>query len=134
MIALRLAGPDDFDGIWPLLRDVFRAGDTYAIDPNITRDRALDYWASDVRAAYVAVSEDGIVGTYYIRTNQSGGGAHICNCGYIVSSAVRGQGIAAQMCIHSQKSRRRAGLPRNAVQPCITKQHGRCASVAQIGV
>jgi ribosomal protein S18 acetylase RimI-like enzyme len=102
LISIRLAGPDDFDQIWPLLRDVFRAGDSYAVDPDISRDAVFDYWITQAAATYVAVDGDRVVGTYYIKTNQAGGGAHICNCGYIVSDAARGQGIAKQLCLHSQ--------------------------------
>lgn len=102
MISIRLAAPDDFDQIWPLLRDVFRAGDTYAVDPDISRDAAFSYWMTQAAATYVAVDAGRVVGTYYIKTNQAGGGAHICNCGYIVSADARGQGVAAQLCIHSQ--------------------------------
>lgn len=99
---IRRATPADFDGIWPLLRDVFRAGDTYAVDPDISKEAAQDYWMGQVTATYIAESADGILGTYYIKTNQPGGGAHICNCGYIVATAARGQGVAARMCAHSQ--------------------------------
>ena len=102
MISIRLASPEDFDQVWPLLRDVFRAGDTYAVDPDISRDAALAYWMTQASATYVATDEGRVVGTYYIKTNQAGGGAHICNCGYIVSPDARGQGIAKQLCLHSQ--------------------------------
>lgn len=106
---LRRAEPADFDAIWPLLRDVFRAGTTYAVDPAISKDDARNYWMTAARATYVAENDGCIVGTYYIRTNQPGGGAHICNCGYIVSPAARGQGLAAQMCDHSQQQARALG-------------------------
>ncbi len=104
MISIRLAGPDDFDQIWPLLREVFRAGDTYAVDPDISRDAAFTYWMGQAKATYVAEDAGRVVGTYYIKTNQAGGGAHVCNCGYIVSADARGQGIAGQLCIHSQSA------------------------------
>lgn len=42
-----------------------------------------------------------IVGTYYVRANQAGGGKHICNCGYMTSAAATGRGIARAMCKHS---------------------------------
>ncbi|SFR35860.1 Ribosomal protein S18 acetylase RimI [Yoonia tamlensis] len=108
MITLRAARADDWDAIWPLLRDVFRAGTTYAVDPQITKADARVYWMG-AAACYVAESPDGIVGTYYIKTNQAGGGAHICNCGYIVGSAARGQGLARKMCAHSQDAARAMG-------------------------
>ncbi len=109
MITIRQAVADDFDILWPVLRDVFRAGTTYAVDPAISRDAAFAYWMQQPAATYVALLDDVIVGTYYIRTNQPGGGAHICNCGYIVSPAARGQGLAAQMCLHSQDVARAMG-------------------------
>lgn len=85
-----------------MLRDVIRAGDTYAIDPGITRDRALELWLEVPRACYVAAIKGRVVGTYYIKTNHPGGGAHVCNCGYMVAPDARGQGVARAMCAHSQ--------------------------------
>ena len=102
MISIRKAVAADAEQLWPMLRAVFRAADTYAVDPAISRDAALDYWMTQPAGCYVAESGGRIVGTYYIRANQPGGGAHICNCGYIVDPAARGAGIAAQMCQHSQ--------------------------------
>ena len=105
----RRIGTAEFDTIWPMLREVFRAGDTYAVDPQISRDAASAYWIDQAAATYVLDGPDGPVGTYYIKTNQPGGGAHICNCGYIVDPAARGQGLAAQMCQHSQQQARSLG-------------------------
>jgi ribosomal protein S18 acetylase RimI-like enzyme len=99
---IRQALDDDFDAIWPLLRDVFRSGDTYAVDPQMSKSDTRTYWMINAAATYVVENDDGIVGTYFIKTNQQGGGAHICNCGYIVAPTARGQGLAAKMCTHSQ--------------------------------
>lgn len=109
MTTIRVAREDDFDAIWPLLRDVFRAGDTYAVDPRIGPDAARAYWMDSARATYVAEADGAIIGTYYIKTNQPGGGAHVCNCGYIVALQARGQGLARQMCSHSQDAARALG-------------------------
>ena len=109
MITIRPATDADFEAIWPLLRDVFRAGETYAVDPQISKAAAHDYWVAQATATYVAVAGDEVVGTYYIKTNQPGGGAHICNSGYVVAPAARGQGLAGQMCIHSQDAARALG-------------------------
>ena len=99
---IRRATAHDFGSIWPMLRDVFRAADTYAVDPEISEEQARALWLERPRATYVAEGEAGIAGTYYIRTNHPGGGSHICNCGYIVDPAARGQGVAEAMCLHSQ--------------------------------
>jgi ribosomal protein S18 acetylase RimI-like enzyme len=106
---LRRASAADFDAIWPLLRDVFRAGTTYAVDPAITKDAARQYWLDQPAACFVAEQDGQIIGTYYIRSNQPGGGAHICNCGYITAAAARGQGVARAMCLHSQDQARAMG-------------------------
>ena len=52
---------------------------------------------------YVAEHHGQILGTYYIKTNQAGPGAHVCNCGYMVSAEARGIGLATAMCEHSQQ-------------------------------
>jgi hypothetical protein len=44
-----------------------------------------------------------IVGTYYIKPNQSSLGAQVCNCGYIAGENARGKGVATEMCKHSQR-------------------------------
>ncbi|MBQ1202276.1 MAG: GNAT family N-acetyltransferase [Loktanella sp.] len=109
MISIRPAVAEDFAALWPILRDVFRAGRTYAVDPAISREDAFVYWMQQPAATFVALVDGVIYGTYYIRTNQPGGGAHICNCGYITAPAARGQGLAAQMCLHSQDIARAMG-------------------------
>jgi len=111
---IRLATAEDADGIWALLQEAFRPGDTYAIDPDINRADALALWCDLPAATYVVDQGGAIVGTYYIKTNQQGGGAHVCNCGYIVGVTARGQGLATQMCKASQTQAR--GLGYTAMQ------------------
>ena len=93
-----------------MIRPVIRAGDTYAIDRNMSREEALAYWMDDEKETFVAVVNGHILGTYYLRANQEGGGSHICNCGYITAEAARGQGIARQMCEHSLTHARETGF------------------------
>lgn len=103
MIRIRRFEPADWPSLWPLLHDTFAAGDTYAFAPDSSEEDIRRAWTEVPRAAYVAVSDDGaIVGTYFIKPNQPGMGAHVCNCGYVVAPQARGQGIAAAMCEHSQ--------------------------------
>ena len=49
------------------------------------------------------VAEDGarIVGTYYLRPNQRGGGSHVANCGYVTAASASGRGVGRAMCEHS---------------------------------
>jgi len=108
-LILRPVRDADRDALWPILRDVIRPGDTYAIDPDISREDMLHLWCDMPAASYVAERDGDILGTYYIKTNQQGGGAHVCNCGYITAPAAQGQGIARAMCVHSQDAARDLG-------------------------
>ena len=62
---------------------------------------ALAYWLGPDKETFVAEEDNAIVGTYFMRPNQAGGGAHVCNCGYMTSAAATGRGIARLMCQHS---------------------------------
>ncbi|VAV95208.1 Histone acetyltransferase HPA2 and related acetyltransferases [hydrothermal vent metagenome] len=106
---IRPARDEDFEAIWPILRDVIRAGETYAIERGLTREAAFDLWVKAPHATYVAENDGAIVGTYYIKANFAGGAAHVCNCGYMVAPAMRGQGVAGKMCVHSQAEARILG-------------------------
>ena len=106
---IRPAEPGDADAIWDMLAPVIRAGETYALPRGMGREAALAYWCGADRATFVA-EPGGPVGTYYLKANQPGGGAHVANCGYVTSEAARGRGIAAAMCAHSLDEARRRGF------------------------
>jgi len=108
-LSVRLAVAADRTAIWDILRPVFRAGDTYAIDPDIPRDKALTYWFAPPRRTFVAELGGRALGTYYIRPNQGGGGAHVCNCGYVTAEKARGLGVARAMLAHSLHEARAQG-------------------------
>jgi ribosomal protein S18 acetylase RimI-like enzyme len=101
----------DWVKVWPIIKKVFRAGETYAYSPEITEENAHKVWIESPEETYVAVGEDGnIQGTYHIKQNQPGLGSHVCNCGYIVSENARGKGIASSMCEHSQQVAKALGF------------------------
>ncbi len=105
----RPAAAADFAALWPMLRDVIRAGETYAIDPDLSRAATRAWWMEAPRATYVAETRGEIGGTFYIKTNTPGGGAHVCNAGFIVAEEARGQGLARAMCLHAQDEARAMG-------------------------
>ena len=101
---VRKAIAADFDSIWPIFHAIVSAGDTYTYARDTTKDLAFKLWMEMPRATFVAENNGQILGTYYIKTNQGGGGDHVCNCGYMASPADRGQGVATAMCEHSQRA------------------------------
>lgn len=98
--AIRAARTNDDDAIWAILEPTFRAGETYPIPRDIGRADALGYWRSPGHSVFVA-EQNGVVGTYFLRANNRGGGAHVANCGYMVAPDARGRGVARAMCMHS---------------------------------
>jgi L-amino acid N-acyltransferase YncA len=106
---IRAATALDFEQIWPIFREIVLAEETYAFPPDITREQAFDLWMRVARQSYVCEDDGQVLGAYFIKTNQGGPGDHVCNCGYIVSSAARGRGVATAMCEHSQEAARQFG-------------------------
>jgi len=106
---IRPATNNDRSAIWAIIEPVIRAGETYALDSKMERTDALHYWLGADKTTFVAESDDEILGTYYIRTNQTGGGSHVCNCGYMTSAHATGRGIARAMCQHSLEYAKAAG-------------------------
>lgn len=111
---IRAATSGDWPAIWAMLEPVFRAGETYAVARDISADAARKLWFEAPAACFVAEDAGVILGTYYIKTNHPGGGAHVCNCGYVTALAARGRGVAGAMCEHSQGAAR--GLGYRAMQ------------------
>jgi ribosomal protein S18 acetylase RimI-like enzyme len=101
MLNIRIVTEADASAIWSILEPVFRAGETYAIRRDIAEADALAYWCACYHETFVAEDDGTILGTYYLRTNQAGGGDHVANCGYMTSSRAQGKGIARRMLEHS---------------------------------
>jgi RimJ/RimL family protein N-acetyltransferase len=94
----------DCPAAWAIIEPVFRAGETYGVPTDMTEDAAYEMWVEWATRAYVVLDERGrIVGTYFLKPNHGGPGAHVANCGYIVAESARGQGLATAMCCHSQQ-------------------------------
>ncbi|MGF1538081.1 MAG: GNAT family N-acetyltransferase [Elainellaceae cyanobacterium] len=109
-IAIRPIKRADWAAVWVVIEPVFRSGETYAFSPDIPEAEARRVWVGLPMATYVAEADGVILGTYYIKPNQSALGAHVCNCGYIVGEQARGKGVASQMCEHSQREAIRLGF------------------------
>jgi len=89
---------------------VIRAGDTYALDPAMSEEAALAYWCGPDQETFVAEEAGEVLGTYYLRINQAGGGDHVCNCGYMVRADAGGRGVARRMAEHSLARARERGF------------------------
>jgi L-amino acid N-acyltransferase YncA len=110
MLMIRPAEERDSDPIWSILEPMIRAGETYTLPRDLSREEALAYWFSGGHEVFVAEEDGAVLGTYYLRANQRGGGSHVANCGYVTASGAVGRGVARAMCEHSLERARRRGF------------------------
>jgi len=106
---IRPARPTDRDAIAGIILPTIRAGTTYAVDADMGEADALAYWLDPGKETFVAEVDGVVLGTYYMRPNQAGGGRHVCNCGYMTLASASGRGIARAMCLHSLAHARSRG-------------------------
>jgi len=98
---IRMAKASDTPAIAEVILPIIREGATYALDPGMSQAEALSYWMAPEKETFVAEEDGVILGTYYMRPNQAGGGRHVCNCGYMTRLSATGRGVARSMCVHS---------------------------------
>lgn len=110
MRRVRPAEERDRAAMWRILEPVIRAGETYALPRDWDEEQALAYWLSPDRAVFVLEEEGEVLGTYYLRPNQLGGGAHVANAGYMTAAEAGGRGVARDMCAHSLHEARTRGF------------------------
>lgn len=110
MTQIRAAADEDRPAILAIIAPVLRAGETYAVDTDLSDEQMLDYWFLPAHEVFVAEDAGKIIGTYYLMANQRGGGQHVANCGYMVSPEAQGRRLAQAMCEHSQDAARGRGF------------------------
>lgn len=109
MIQIRKAKQQDLDEVWEIIKEVISKGDTYAFAPETPRETMLAYWFGPDKHTYVATENEEIVGTFVMKDNQPGLGAHIANAGYMVAAKAGGKGIGKMMGEFSLKEAKRLG-------------------------
>ncbi len=98
---IRPATANDASAIWEILEPIIRAGETYTLPRDMSREDALAYWHTREHEVFVAEEAGDILGTYFLRENQKGGGSHVANCGYMTAPRAAGRGVARAMCSQS---------------------------------
>lgn len=106
---IRRAGAADAAAIAAIILPTIRDGATYALDAAMSEADALAYWMAADKETFVAEDDGVVVGTYFLKANQAGGGRHVCNCGYMTSATATGRGVARRMCEHSMAHARATG-------------------------
>jgi len=110
-LTIRDATAEDWRAIWPFLRDIVRAGDTYTWRTDVSEAEARDLWFRPAPwRTFVAVDPDGnVVGTAKLGPNQDGPGSHVANASYMVDPAYTGAGVGRALATHTIEAARAAG-------------------------
>ena len=132
-LTIRPATEADAEEIWNIFQAVAAPGDTYTFDPNITREEALAYWMNAATHTFVASDESRICGTYILRQNQSGGGAHVAIAGFMVSRQARRRGVGRAMAEHCLQRATRLGFRAMQFNFVISTNEGAVALWQSLG-
>ena len=98
---IREATDADWSQIWPFLREIVRAGETYTWDRDVTEDQAREMWLAPPPArAVVAVDGGIVVGTAKMGRNHAGPGSHIASASFMVHPDHGGRGIGRALGEH----------------------------------
>ena len=92
---IRDATNDDWLRIWPFLRTIVRAGETYAYDQDMDETTARALWLMGPPArTIVAVDDHGsVLGTANMYANRPGPGSHVASASFMVDPSAAGQGV-----------------------------------------
>jgi L-amino acid N-acyltransferase YncA len=109
---IRDAVPGDWPQIWPFLRDIVRAGETYTWPRDETEEsaRAIGMAAGLPNRTLVAVEGDTVLGTAKMGPNHRGPAAHIANASFMVAPEHAGKGVGRALGEYVLKQAREDGF------------------------
>jgi GNAT superfamily N-acetyltransferase len=98
----RLAGGEDWAGIWPIWHAVVSAGETHPWDPETDEATARALWMLPPPAEVWVVEDDGsqpptIVATALLTANQPGLGNHVAHASFMVDPTLVGTDIGREL-------------------------------------
>lgn len=93
-ITVREATEADWPAIWPFMRAIIAAGETYAYDRDMSEESARAIWFAPAPGrTLVAQDGDGrVLGTAIMGPNRGGGGAHVGTASFMVDPGAAGRG------------------------------------------
>jgi GNAT superfamily N-acetyltransferase len=109
----------DWTEVWPIVRDIVRAADTYVYDPAMTEAEARAIWIETPPSlTAVALEHERILGSAKMGPNRPGPGSHVATASFMVAAEARGRGVGTALCRYAldwARGRGFAGMQFNAV-------------------
>jgi len=94
-VLIRDATDADWPAIWPFLREIVAAGETYAYPRDISEAYAREIWMQSTpsRTAVVVDDRGTVMGTANMHPNRMGPGSHVASASFMVDPAYAGRGV-----------------------------------------
>jgi ribosomal protein S18 acetylase RimI-like enzyme len=88
----------DWIEIWPILRQVAHAGETFCWPRDISEDQARAYWMQPPpNLTLILLDAGAVVGTATLHPNHAGPAAHVANASFAIDPRCRGRGVGRQL-------------------------------------
>jgi len=99
---IRDATAEDWPAVWPFLRRIVAAGETFSWDRDIGEDQARALWLHGPPGCTVVAVDPGgrVLGTAEIHPNHGGPAAHVANAGFMVDPDHAGRGVGRALGEH----------------------------------
>jgi L-amino acid N-acyltransferase YncA len=93
-VLVRDATTEDWPAIWPIVRQIVGAGETYSYDRDMTEAEARRTWMVSAPGRVSVVVDDAgtVVGSASMYRNRGGPGAHVASASFMVDPARSGHG------------------------------------------
>jgi L-amino acid N-acyltransferase YncA len=118
-VEIRQYAETDWPQVWPIVREVVRAADTFPYDQDMTEQEAMDTWLERPPGLTVVATEGGrVLGTAKMGPNKPGPGSHVSTASFMVSADARGKGVGTALCSFAlgwAREQGYAGMQFNAV-------------------
>jgi GNAT superfamily N-acetyltransferase len=102
----------DWPSIWPFLREIVAAGDTFAYAEDMEEHEAHAMWMLEPpdRTTVVVDAEGAVLGSANMYPNHDGPGAHVASGNFMVDPARSGKGVGRALCEDALEWARRRGF------------------------
>ncbi|MBO4207139.1 GNAT family N-acetyltransferase [Micromonospora echinofusca] len=92
---IRTATDEDWPAIWPFLRQIVAAGETYTLPRDISEEFAREIWMlAPPHRTVVAVDADGtVLGSAKMNRNHLGPASHVASASFMVAPEHGGRGV-----------------------------------------
>jgi GNAT superfamily N-acetyltransferase len=132
-VLVRDATDADWGAVWPFVRGVFGAGETYTVARDVGEGTARDYWFPAAGGTVVAVDGGVPVGIAKWSPNHGGAGAHVANAAFLVDPAHGGKGIGRALGEHVLERARADGYRAMVFNAVVATNTGAIALWESLG-